>query len=284
MTREDPYRVQADRQKQRITRVEKQEVIPSENKEKEELPPRRSLHHKKKKKKKKNQKSTAITVLAFSFIALPVILLGIHEIMTRHAGDTTVPVSGSSTQFEQIGVEQKEKKSATVEDKDKIDDADEKSSKQAADTEDQQSTDKEQKAEKEAEQKAKAEAEKEAEQKAKAEAEKEAEQKAKAEAEKKAAEEAEKKAQAEAERKAAEEAKQKAQAEAERKAAEEAEKKAQAEAETTYIYHTVASNETLYRIAMNYYNSKSGVDIIKQANQLASDNVMVGQVLKIPQQ
>ncbi|MEI2404385.1 LysM peptidoglycan-binding domain-containing protein [Niallia taxi] len=274
MTREDPYRVQADRQKQRITRVEKQEVIPSENKEKEELPPRRSLHHKKKKKKKKNQKSTAITVLAFSFIALPVILLGIHEIMTRHAGDTTVPVSGSSTQFEQIGVEQKEKKSATVEDKDKIDDADEKSSKQAADTEDQQSTDKEQKAEKEAEQKAKAEAE----------AEKEAEQKAKAEAEKKAAEEAEKKAQAEAERKAAEEAKQKAQAEAERKAAEEAEKKAQAEAETTYIYHTVASNETLYRIAMNYYNSKSGVDIIKQANQLASDNVMVGQVLKIPQQ
>ncbi|MCT2345293.1 LysM peptidoglycan-binding domain-containing protein [Niallia taxi] len=264
MTREDPYRVQADRQKQRITRVEKQEVIPSENKEKEELPPRRSLHHKKKKKKKKNQKSTAITVLAFSFIALPVILLGIHEIMTRHAGDTTVPVSGSSTQFEQIGVEQKEKKSATVEDKDKIDDADEKSSKQAADTEDQQSTDKEQKAEKEAE--------------------KEAEQKAKAEAEKKAAEEAEKKAQAEAERKAAEEAKQKAQAEAERKAAEEAEKKAQAEAETTYIYHTVASNETLYRIAMNYYNSKSGVDIIKQANQLASDNVMVGQVLKIPQQ
>ncbi|MEY8740818.1 LysM peptidoglycan-binding domain-containing protein [Bacillales bacterium AN1005] len=35
---------------------------------------------------------------------------------------------------------------------------------------------------------------------------------------------------------------------------------------------------------MNYYNSKSGVDIIKQANQLASDNVMVGQVLKIPQQ
>jgi len=272
MTREDPYRVQADRQKQRITRVEKQEVIPSENKKKEELPPRRSLHHKKKKKKKKNQKSTAITVLAFSFIALPVILLGIHEIMTRHAGDTTVPVSGSSTQFEQIGVEQKEKKSATVEDKDKIDDADEKSSKQAADTEDQQSTDKEQKAEKEAEQKAKAEAEK------------EAEQKAKAEAEKKAAEEAEKKAQAEAERKAAEEAKQKAQAEAERKAAEEAEKKAQAEAETTYIYHTVASNETLYRIAMNYYNSKSGVDIIKQANQLASDNVMVGQVLKIPQQ
>lgn len=256
MTREDPYRVQADRQKQRITRVEKQEVIRSENKEKEELPPRRSLHHKKKKKKKKKQKSTAITVLAFSFIALPVILLGIHEIMTRHAGDTTVPVSGSSTQFEQIGVEQKEKKSATVEDKDKIDDADEKSSKQAADTEDQQSTDKEQKAEKEAEQKAKAEAEK------------EAEQKAKAEAEKKAAEEAEKKAQAEAERKAAEEAKQ----------------KAQAEAETTYIYHTVASNETLYRIAMNYYNSKSGVDIIKQANQLASDNVMVGQVLKIPQQ
>ena len=264
MTREDPYRVQADRQKQRITRVEKQEVIPTEKKEKEELPPRRSVHHKQKKKKKKNQKSTAITVLAFSFIALPVILLGIHEIMTRHTGDAIVPVSGSSTQFEQIGVEQKEKKSATVEDKEKTDDSAENISKQAADTEEQKSTDKEQKAAEEAKQKAKAEAEKEAEQKAKAEAEKEAEQKAKAEAEK--------------------EAEQKAKAEAEKKAAAEAEKKAQAEAETTYIYHTVAANETLYRIAMNYYNSKSGVDIIKQANQLASDNVMVGQVLKIPQQ
>lgn len=275
MTREDPYRVQADRQKQRITRVEKQEVIPTEKKEKEELPPRRSVHHKQKKKKKKNQKSTAITVLAFSFIALPVILLGIHEIMTRHTGDAIVPVSGSSTQFEQIGVEQKENKSATVEDKEKTDDSDENSSKQAADTEVQKSTDKEQKAAEEAKQKAKAEAEAEK---------KEAEQKAKAEAEKKAAEEAEQKAQAEAERKAAEEAEQKAQAEAERKAAEEAEKKAEAEAETTYIYHTVAANETLYRIAMNYYNSKSGVNIIKQANQLASDNVMVGQVLKIPQQ
>lgn len=281
MTREDPYRVQADRQKQRITRVEKQEVIPTEKKEKEELPPRRSVHHKqkKKKKKKKNQKSTAITVLAFSFIALPVILLGIHEIMTRHTGDAIVPVSGSSTQFEQIGVEQKENKSATVEDKEKTDDSDENSSKQAADTEVQKSTDKEQKAAEEAKQKAKAEAV----QKAEAEK-KEAEQKAQAEAEKKAAEEAEQKAQAEAERKAAEEAEQKAQAEAERRAAEEAEKKAEAEAETTYIYHTVAANETLYRIAMNYYNSKSGVNIIKQANQLASDNVMVGQVLKIPQQ
>ncbi|WP_102274718.1 LysM peptidoglycan-binding domain-containing protein [Cytobacillus massiliigabonensis] len=48
------------------------------------------------------------------------------------------------------------------------------------------------------------------------------------------------------------------------------------------IYHTVKSNETLYRIAMNYYKSQSGIEIIRQANNLNGNEIRVGQVLKIP--
>lgn len=46
--------------------------------------------------------------------------------------------------------------------------------------------------------------------------------------------------------------------------------------------HTVQSSETLYRIAMNYYNDPSAVDRIKQANNLTSNEISVGQVLVLP--
>ncbi|OZS79365.1 hypothetical protein CF394_02795 [Tetzosporium hominis] len=46
--------------------------------------------------------------------------------------------------------------------------------------------------------------------------------------------------------------------------------------------HTVQSNETLYRIAMNYYNDPTAVDRIKQANNLTSNEISVGQVLVLP--
>lgn len=46
--------------------------------------------------------------------------------------------------------------------------------------------------------------------------------------------------------------------------------------------HTVQSSETLYRIAMNYYNDPAAVDRIKQANNLSSNEISVGQVLVLP--
>lgn len=46
--------------------------------------------------------------------------------------------------------------------------------------------------------------------------------------------------------------------------------------------HTVKTGETMYRIAMNYYHSQSGIEIIKQANHLKNNEIYVGQVLKIP--
>jgi LysM repeat protein len=48
------------------------------------------------------------------------------------------------------------------------------------------------------------------------------------------------------------------------------------------ISHTVQPNENLYRIAMKYYNSPKGMDIIMKANHLTSKQINAGQVLKIP--
>lgn len=48
------------------------------------------------------------------------------------------------------------------------------------------------------------------------------------------------------------------------------------------VYHTVKSNETIYRIAMNYYKSPAGIEIIKKANNLKNNDIQAGQVLEIP--
>ena len=51
-----------------------------------------------------------------------------------------------------------------------------------------------------------------------------------------------------------------------------------------YIEHVVGQEENLFRIAMKYFNSSSGVEIIKKHNGLTDNNIKVGQVLKIPKQ
>jgi LysM repeat protein len=55
------------------------------------------------------------------------------------------------------------------------------------------------------------------------------------------------------------------------------------ESETsTIVTHTVQPKENLYRLAMRYYHSPKGMDIIKKANHLQSNQISVGQVLEIP--
>jgi LysM repeat protein len=54
------------------------------------------------------------------------------------------------------------------------------------------------------------------------------------------------------------------------------------ETTTNMVYHTVQPKETLFRIAMKYYQSQSGIEIIQTANNLNGNEIMVGQVLKIP--
>ena len=47
------------------------------------------------------------------------------------------------------------------------------------------------------------------------------------------------------------------------------------------VYHTVAKGENLYRIALKYYPSGNGMEKIKAANNMTSDQVQLGQTLKI---
>lgn len=57
----------------------------------------------------------------------------------------------------------------------------------------------------------------------------------------------------------------------------------QEEQKEEVIYHTVKSNENLYRIALKYYkSSQNGVEIIRKANNLNGTDIHVGQVLTIP--
>jgi colicin import membrane protein len=46
--------------------------------------------------------------------------------------------------------------------------------------------------------------------------------------------------------------------------------------------HVVQPGETLYRIAMNYYNSPDAVEDIKSANGLSSNSISTGQTLILP--
>lgn len=48
------------------------------------------------------------------------------------------------------------------------------------------------------------------------------------------------------------------------------------------VYHTVKAQETLYRVSINYFSSSDGIEIIKKANGLTSNEIQAGQVLKIP--
>jgi LysM repeat protein len=52
--------------------------------------------------------------------------------------------------------------------------------------------------------------------------------------------------------------------------------------EKTVVYHKVKPGDTIYRISIKYYKSKSGIDTIKSANNLSSNEIRTGQVLTIP--
>jgi len=55
-----------------------------------------------------------------------------------------------------------------------------------------------------------------------------------------------------------------------------------ASSEQQVITHVVQENETLFSIAMHYYETKDGMDIIKKWNHLETAQLYKGQVLQIP--
>jgi cytoskeletal protein RodZ len=62
----------------------------------------------------------------------------------------------------------------------------------------------------------------------------------------------------------------------------EVEEQPEAEQPTSSNTHVVQPGETLYRIAMNYYNSPDAVEKIKSANGLSSNSISTGQTLILP--
>ena len=119
---------------------------------------------------------------------------------------------------------------------------------------------------------------------------KEAAEKAKAEKAQAAKVQAEKEAAAKAQAEKEAAAKAQAQAEAKRQQEEAAAKQKEAEKEAqtpppSQKTHTVQPGETLYRIAVNTYGAagaSAGVEKIKQANGLGSNEISVGQTLVLP--
>lgn len=52
--------------------------------------------------------------------------------------------------------------------------------------------------------------------------------------------------------------------------------------EKDIVYHKVKNGETISKLAIKYYKSKAGIETIKSANNLTSNEILAGQVLIIP--
>ncbi|GKW44771.1 LysM peptidoglycan-binding domain-containing protein [Planococcus sp. NCCP-2050] len=225
------------------------------------------------KEKPKKTKNMLLPALFFIFILIPVTIL--FYVAFLFEPDDTLPMDETANE---VSVESGSASPDTAaipgedEEQDETSAADEQAEKEAA-----------AKAQAEKEAAAKAQAEKEA--AAKAQAEKEAA--AKAQAEKEAAAKAQAEKEAAAKAQAEKEAAAKAQAEKEAAARAQAEKEA-AQKPTppaSSKSHTVQAGETLYRIAVNTYGAAGasvGVEKIKQANGLPSNEISVGQTLVLP--
>ncbi|WP_141232336.1 LysM peptidoglycan-binding domain-containing protein [Niallia circulans] len=238
MKKEDPYRVQAQLQKQRLKKVTSEEEVPvTEERQDSSLPSRRTVH----KNKKKKLKIPIISLLAFLFILLPVAVLlvlngkdisnllstentsGLFENVNIQKGyspnNKTIPDDSDNNQDELVIVS-----NSTVKKEEEI----------PEDNLKEKAEEKEKEAEKQKEQK---------EQKQHSEKKIDKEQK--------------------------------------QKQKEKEENSSQTNPNEKIVYHTVAKGENLYRIALKYYPNGDGMGKIKAANNMTTDQVQLGQTLKI---
>lgn len=228
--------------------------------------PSRRAYRKTAKEKPKKTKSVLLPTLFFLFILIPVSIL-IYVAFLYEPNDTLT----SSSVNNEVSLESQSPETPLVpmDSEPEEEPADEQASKEQKEA-------KQQAKEKAAAEKAAA--EKEA--AAKEQAQKEAAAKEQAQKEAAAKEQAQKDAAAQAQR-------EREQAEAKRqqeKAAAE-QKKAQEEKAAASKTHTVQAGETLYRIAVNNYGASgasAGVEKIKQANGLSSNEITVGSTLILP--
>ncbi|WP_071395623.1 LysM peptidoglycan-binding domain-containing protein [Bacillus tuaregi] len=222
MNKEDPYRDQVERRRQKIKPADFPEgqVV-----DREELPPRSRVHQQKRKKNKWKLKYPVIRLLVLFFILLPITIFSIYSAMTKDKIGDSEPVVGESTDgFEFIDIEDskdsdveepvelKNENSDTVEE-DNAAIQDVLGNEQASDLEQQDMIEKE--------------------------------------------------------------------AVVSNVLGESNDVSLQTHSKET-VYHTVKPGETIFKISMMYYKSKSGIDTIKATNGLTSNEIRVGQVLIIP--
>ncbi|MBG9546349.1 LysM peptidoglycan-binding domain-containing protein [Cytobacillus firmus] len=245
MNKEDPYRDQAERLRKKIDR--KQEK--GDSGQKSALPPRSRIHQEKRKKNKWRVKYPVIRLLALFFILLPITIFSIYQYVSSDKSINT----GLNAESEEIGSEtvvfatNDEGEGTTIE------------------AREEQETEKPEQAEKpENTKKAEESQEQDA---ASGQQEKQAPQKS--DAEDKGSEPASDKQVNQTASESTDSSKT-------------AETQEELKKEGRVVYHTVKPKETIFRIAMTYYKSQSGIEIIKQANNLPSNEIQTGQVLKIP--
>ena len=237
MKKEDPYRVQAETQKQRLKKVTNEEEATEKLQEKESSLPSRSTVHKNKKKK---IKIPVINLLAFLFILLPVTLLLINSLLNGKDFSNLLSTESTTGLFENVNI-QKENRMNNNDETPSDDKGDEQEDiviesnstveEEEIATDNIKENDIEQEEDKSKENKTDSE-------------------------------------------------------EPVNNVPKEEEKKTEEDTQQTnskekIVYHTVAKGENLYRIALKYYPSGNGMEKIKAANNMTSDQVQLGQTLKI---
>ncbi|MFK9095371.1 LysM peptidoglycan-binding domain-containing protein [Bacillus salipaludis] len=111
MNKEEPYRDQAERLKQRIQKINDR----VEDGDSDKLPPRERVHRQKKKKTKWKLKYPIIRLLVLCFILLPIIIFSV--ISYRDSGkkiNGTEKTSGSSVGYETINIEKTQQEDENI--------------------------------------------------------------------------------------------------------------------------------------------------------------------------
>lgn len=109
MNKEEPFRTQAERLKQRIEKINEET---SEGRDK--LPPREQIHREKRKKTKLKVKYPIIRILVLFFILLPIVIFSAYSYLEEGKSNKTEKVTGDSPGYEVINFEKTETESSSV--------------------------------------------------------------------------------------------------------------------------------------------------------------------------
>ncbi|WP_312474381.1 LysM peptidoglycan-binding domain-containing protein [Neobacillus sp.] len=244
MNKEEPYRDQAERLKQRIQKINEQNELIEES---DHLPPREEIHRQKKKKTKWKLKYPIIRLLVLCFILLPIIILSVISYLNDgKLMKVNEKTSGGTVGYETVNFEKSKKENKansnkseeakeTKQDNSEIGNPEEKKEEPKVDSEQPDANNH------------------------------------------------------------PNTTVQTPSSNVDNTNKQDSDKNSQSQTETTksptnttttktskIIYHKVQPQETLFKLGKKYYQSANGIDIIKKANNLKSDQIQVGQVLKIP--